>query len=729
MTKDDNTEPFIITSAQSRKRSKVSRACDTCRKKKIKCNAEYSSSLKEITKKCDNCIKNQVECLFSRTPLKRGPSKGYIRDLEEKLEISNNSKTHIILPPIGKTASSDSLTNSNVTPSVGKILPMNPTSPVVSLSSSPKIQGPFWKVPYEMPHRNEVTHEPMRRSSIDSISSNSTNNSRTSRLPSLKSVSDQNSVSDSDDEYYSSMSEKHSRRLSASLSPRNSVSSLASINGRIKRVNISPSPSSTSPGLSQPQPQPPFSLPNINVNYIPPPMIPNIHINNQIPPLNQLYQVRPIHKLQLLDNLKVYYSKFHLNFPILPFNETYIEHIIEIYDNSLHDQFRFIVDIFNQSLYHVINYQSLQINDSIQLVLKVVSMYPFNNYGIQLNDDFLVLFFASLILVNYAILLSGNTYSLGLSLSHSIFNDFKVLENFRNCLESKEINELYFDNIKLILPKLYYCLIIIDRYYSLSLGTQKSVHGNFDVLYQHGNFLVPINFNSENNFNGCSFFRNVHLVNSLINLRDAHFFNSQAELDPIDFKCGAKSDTVFKHFSIIAKDKHELFDFLVQVYKLFNHNVTDGFVDMLNDHILKLVRLIKTLTQDLLSLSSFIVVVDKTEIISPVLNLILFQSIKLIKISKLIIDTLCNYVKNETLSTIMNINNDLSMTFNKFHSQIPNCLLSGTAIQLMKVKLTNYNLNFGDIASTGVSNILNWKFDFLKVILPFVEREDVDGWL
>jgi hypothetical protein len=55
-----------------RKRSKVSRACDECRRKKIKCDAQSEAS----EQPCSNCRRSNVQCLFSRVPQKRGPSKG-----------------------------------------------------------------------------------------------------------------------------------------------------------------------------------------------------------------------------------------------------------------------------------------------------------------------------------------------------------------------------------------------------------------------------------------------------------------------------------------------------------------------------------------------------------------------------------------------------------------------------------------------------------------------------
>lgn len=64
-----------------RKRSKVSRACDECRRKKIKCDAT-SENGEEI---CSNCRRSNVRCMFSRVPQKRGPSKGYIKELADRI--------------------------------------------------------------------------------------------------------------------------------------------------------------------------------------------------------------------------------------------------------------------------------------------------------------------------------------------------------------------------------------------------------------------------------------------------------------------------------------------------------------------------------------------------------------------------------------------------------------------------------------------------------------------
>ena len=58
-----------------RKRSKVSRACDECRRKKVKCDAQTDTG----NAACSSCRRANLQCLFSRIPQKRGPSKGYVQ--------------------------------------------------------------------------------------------------------------------------------------------------------------------------------------------------------------------------------------------------------------------------------------------------------------------------------------------------------------------------------------------------------------------------------------------------------------------------------------------------------------------------------------------------------------------------------------------------------------------------------------------------------------------------
>ena len=63
------------------KRTKVSRACDECRRKKIRCDALDIAEGEQ----CSPCKRAALDCQYSRQPMKRGPSKGYIKELAARV--------------------------------------------------------------------------------------------------------------------------------------------------------------------------------------------------------------------------------------------------------------------------------------------------------------------------------------------------------------------------------------------------------------------------------------------------------------------------------------------------------------------------------------------------------------------------------------------------------------------------------------------------------------------
>ncbi|KAG0259367.1 hypothetical protein BG011_002675 [Mortierella polycephala] len=64
------------------KRRRVSRACDTCRRKKVRCDGLQPS--------CTNCTTFGFQCTFNDSAKKRGPPKGYIEALENRLHRMEN---------------------------------------------------------------------------------------------------------------------------------------------------------------------------------------------------------------------------------------------------------------------------------------------------------------------------------------------------------------------------------------------------------------------------------------------------------------------------------------------------------------------------------------------------------------------------------------------------------------------------------------------------------------
>ncbi|KAI7852440.1 fungal-specific transcription factor domain-containing protein [Circinella umbellata] len=65
------------TAEEAAKRQRVSRACDLCRRKKIKCDG--------LNPVCSNCQAFSLECSYNDTTKKRGPPKGYIEAIENRL--------------------------------------------------------------------------------------------------------------------------------------------------------------------------------------------------------------------------------------------------------------------------------------------------------------------------------------------------------------------------------------------------------------------------------------------------------------------------------------------------------------------------------------------------------------------------------------------------------------------------------------------------------------------
>ncbi|KAI9874267.1 MAG: hypothetical protein M1830_009944 [Pleopsidium flavum] len=75
---EDQTQLGVEESNEA-KRRRIARACDMCRKKKIKCDGKMPA--------CTHCINYKTECIFTQVEKKRNPPKGakYIEGLENRL--------------------------------------------------------------------------------------------------------------------------------------------------------------------------------------------------------------------------------------------------------------------------------------------------------------------------------------------------------------------------------------------------------------------------------------------------------------------------------------------------------------------------------------------------------------------------------------------------------------------------------------------------------------------
>lgn len=74
---EDNNE----NSVQNLKKRRVQRACDICRRKKVRCDGGQMPG-----HRCSNCVTYNYECTYVEAAKKRGPPKGYVESLENRLQ-------------------------------------------------------------------------------------------------------------------------------------------------------------------------------------------------------------------------------------------------------------------------------------------------------------------------------------------------------------------------------------------------------------------------------------------------------------------------------------------------------------------------------------------------------------------------------------------------------------------------------------------------------------------
>lgn len=68
---------------QDNKRRRVQRACDACRRKKIRCDGAQAGKANYT---CSNCLETKIECTYVEAAKRRGPPPGYIEALEWKVQ-------------------------------------------------------------------------------------------------------------------------------------------------------------------------------------------------------------------------------------------------------------------------------------------------------------------------------------------------------------------------------------------------------------------------------------------------------------------------------------------------------------------------------------------------------------------------------------------------------------------------------------------------------------------
>ncbi|KAI8888422.1 hypothetical protein K501DRAFT_240329 [Backusella circina FSU 941] len=127
--------PSYTSNTLGTKRTRISRACDVCRRKKIKCDVDGESP-------CTTCKQYNWECTFNDTAKKRGPPKGYIDSLETRLR-KMESLLEKIQPDSSKSKAQQAITK-NV--------------PIPAESSSPIRELPPIQMPTSVEHSKIVRY-------------------------------------------------------------------------------------------------------------------------------------------------------------------------------------------------------------------------------------------------------------------------------------------------------------------------------------------------------------------------------------------------------------------------------------------------------------------------------------------------------------------------------------------------------------------------------------------
>jgi hypothetical protein len=93
---------------QENKRRRVQRACDACRRKKIRCDGAQAGKANFT---CSNCLETKIECTYVEAAKRRGPPPGYIEALEWKVQRFEEllarvkpeiNQAHEVGPPINR---------------------------------------------------------------------------------------------------------------------------------------------------------------------------------------------------------------------------------------------------------------------------------------------------------------------------------------------------------------------------------------------------------------------------------------------------------------------------------------------------------------------------------------------------------------------------------------------------------------------------------------------------
>ncbi|CAK9440968.1 uncharacterized protein LODBEIA_P48370 [Lodderomyces beijingensis] len=761
---------FYKSSDPPRKRSKISRACDACRKKKVKCNAEFSTTLNKVTQICNNCEKNLEECTFSRTPLKRGPSKGYIKDLEDRVEFSGDPglarkhqhpaaaatangdgmstfhssgqhslpgvqgrlhnaapahakveenhtngasnfspETHMrphsqSLSALGGSIKLPPLLNYNSKPltaaiqglNAGPLPQSNPSSPSPQAQAqtqtqtqtqsqtqvsavqqsqadlnktSPPIQGPFWKVPYEMPpstasHRSSIASlshpgqmQGRRRSSLDSVSSTSTTNSRI--IPIIRPPSSTSIMSDSESEDFHSLRSASSsarpqltRNNSQSLSPRNSVTSLSSLNGRMNKTLVLPPHSPVSSSIT-------VAAAAAAAAASASPYNPSTHQFLSTPQISQINPHQssrsPMELLKL--DLEIYEKIIASSYPVLQAPSEELVNMIQ--SSGKETPAESVVECFHLAVNDLINFKTNDEHISVSIFARLQSIESFA----KVNPYSRFIYVSSLLLVNYSLLLKGHRHSSFLAYAAAFLNDMSALSSYvrRRASRHKVDKSEKSNRMCLGLARSYLILDTIDSITSLSSGVEKVVSTAIINLLPASDEVLD-----------CVVLSNHYQFQKLISWKSSLVTSTNVN-EPV---ASANEDTFYSHFNQLYMQKFQVYRLLFNDKPLSDLSEIQRIIDLMAATVVSFANYLCTTTA------------SNKNVVHPCLNAALKQLFFAIKFIKRIIDHLA------PTKAVSSINHNLSISFNLLNLNLHHLQISEHQFRHIKEMLSTEKLDF-----------------------------------
>lgn len=633
--------------------------------------------------------------------------------------------------------------------------PFGTAQPAPSMGNkSPPIQGPFWKVPYEMPGVSD------RRSSVDSISlatsavSDGSLRLLRSRLP-VRTASGDTALSDSDDEYYLVNSFS---RSSQSVSPRASVSLLSSLNGRLSGVKVQLHPPHD--GQYPPPPPPPQGqaffasqpkVPTFQFGALPYqpkhspgwgglgfPLAHSSHSSLSSHPglLEQLQRgwdeqrelkergrerererereqlqwqgrTQPTPALALLrEGLDAYYRHFHATLALLP-SQPHLEQLLATLPATATP----FVELLSVALHNLVHFRRTALGDYVRALTELVALYPFD----LRSEALVVVFFLALMLTNYAVVMRGEFHLVGLSVVSGMLSDLRVLEG---AAAAPSLGLHLLDLLVVFLPRVYVAAVLLQAVHALGFATQRSVSPLERGLLAQPDLAL---------WAASPCLGAVPLLVELLALRDAPLRELRRHvvqrLDAAAQRGGAAAALGVWAFLELTRCKLAVLDYLDEI-------ALDTSLDSeaLHDHHLKLCRIVKGLASAIAQVAA---TVQGVPVASPLTGLAVCQLYKLIKLSKMITDCVTRTTNDcDLLTRCVKIHNDLLGSYSLLNASLcsPLPVLGPVALVMCRSRLEQFQLDFSaPVAKATARGVQAWRAEH-ALVTQFVDREAIEGW-